>query len=332
MKTPKAHALSTWIAIDGGSTNTRAWLMHQNRVADQVSTAVGARDTARTGSPEKLRFAVRKLIAEVRKAQPGLEPSLVAAAGMITSPLGLVEVPHMPVPASVENLARGARSARLPDITDLPFWLFPGVRCGELTADDVSQVDVMRGEETLCIGLLADKSFRPPFTVLNLGSHWKWIRMDESGRIAQSRTSLTGELIHATQSATILASGLPCEKLEELDDSWCERGMAECRRSGLTRGLFCVRLLEMQGHTTPFMRMSFLIGAFVAAELDALGPADQFVQPGRVILAGSGAVARGWQLALAQKQIASRVLEAGEIESAFLAGLGRLVQAAALNG
>ena len=332
MNQPAGKEPSAWIAIDGGSTNTRAWLLHAGQVVARASAGVGVRDTAREGSPQRLRAAVRDLIARTRSSQSGVKPSLVAAAGMITSPLGLAEVPHVVAPASAEDLARGVVRATFPELADLPFRLFPGVRCGDLSSDGVSQVDLMRGEETLCVGLLRGARFQPPFTLLNLGSHWKLIRVNASGRIAQSRTSLSGELIHATQTTTILASGLPGGKLERLDKSWCERGMTELRRSGLSRSLFCVRLLEMQNRTAPEERMSFLIGAYVAAELESLCQAGRLAANESVILAGSGAVAEAWAIAFELKRVPTQQLSEAGIETAFIAGLARLVRETACSG
>jgi len=314
------------IAIDGGSTNTRVWLLRKGQVLARASAMVGVRATARAGSPDTLHAALRQMISQVRAEQPGVKPSLVVAAGMITSALGLAEVPHVPAPASVEDLANGVRRSSFKDIADLPFWLFPGVRCGDLASEDLSQTDVMRGEETLCVGLLADERRKPPLTLLNLGSHWKLIQVDEAGRIARSRTTLTGELIHATQANTILTSGLPRVKLERLDDGWCEQGMKEMQRSGLARALFCVRLLEMQGRGTPEQRMSFLIGAYVAAERPALFQTGFLTAESPVLLAGADAVAAAWQRALTLAGIRARALAEGEIASAFLSGICRLSQ------
>lgn len=320
--------MSTLIAIDGGSTNTRVWLLHEGQVLARASAMVGVRDTARDGSADKLRAALRQMIAQVRAEQPGMQPLLVAAAGMITSPLGLAEVPHVPAPARADDLARGAQRTTFPDIADLPFWLFPGVRSGEHASDDVSQMDVMRGEETLCAGLAVAERHPPPFTLLNLGSHWKLIQVDAAGRITRSRTTLTGELIHVTQTSTILASGLPAGKLERLDDAWCARGMTELCRSGLARTLFGVRLLEMKGRGTPEQRMSFLIGAYVAADQPALMQSGFLKPESPVLLAGSGAIAMAWQRALTAAKIPAQPLPGEEIESAFLSGIRHLAQLA----
>ena len=54
------------------------------------------------------------------------------------------------------------------------------------------------------MGLVANGLAPLPGVVLNLGSHWKAISLDENGRIVSSVTSLSGEMIHAVQTTTIL--------------------------------------------------------------------------------------------------------------------------------
>ena len=48
------------------------------------------------------------------------------------------------------------------------------------------------------------------------------------------------------------------------------KAMSEQRRSGLSRALFCVRQLEQRTESLPEHRLAFLIGALVAADMDAL--------------------------------------------------------------
>ena len=244
----------TLIGVDAGTTNTRAWLVAGDRVLARREAAVGARDTARDGHDRALRAALRALIAEVRAQAPaGLpEPVCVAAAGMITSAQGLHEVPHVTAPAGVAELAAGARDAVLPNVADLPFLFIPGVRTANGSArPGVGATDVMRGEETLAIGLLRRGHLAPGGALLNVGSHWKLIRIDDAGRVAGSVTSLAGEMMHAVRSETILASSLPSGPPAEPDVPLLLEGMDEVRRSGLARALFCVRLLDLAGTTTP---------------------------------------------------------------------------------
>src|SRR5205807_2260285 len=96
-------------------------------------------------------------------------------------------------------------------ITPRPIFLVPGVRTGSLTGD-ATQADIMRGEETLCLGLLTMGKAVAGGVVLNLGSHWKAIRLDSDGRIAGSVTSLVGEMIYAAQTATILSNSVSPER------------------------------------------------------------------------------------------------------------------------
>lgn len=320
---------ASFIFIDTGTTNTRVWLTAGATVVAQVRASVGVRDTARDGSPVRLHAALREALAEVRAAAPEHAPVAVLAAGMITSPLGLAEIPHVAAPAALPDLVAGTQQLSFPHIADLPFWLVPGVRSGPLqcTAETIGAADVMRGEETLCIGLTALGLLPPNATLLNLGSHWKLIRLDEQARIAASLTSLTGELIHTTQTQTILASAVPPGKPENLDAEWLRAGMRELRQAGLSRALFCVRLLEQRTATTPEQRLSFLLGVYLATDLDALLRQD-LLRPGQpVALTGGGAIAAAWQTALADLAIPARQLSETEVERGFLTGLQQIAAA-----
>src|SRR5262245_11065642 len=96
------------ICVDAGTTNTRVYLTAGDRVIARARAGVGVRDTARDGSSERLRAALRELIDQVRNIarDQGFTqaPECVIAAGMITSPLGLAEVPHVQTPAGLKEL------------------------------------------------------------------------------------------------------------------------------------------------------------------------------------------------------------------------------------
>lgn len=314
------------ICVDAGTTNTRVWLMEGERISRRVEAGVGVRDTARDGSPARLHSALRDLIAEARRGADRA-PVAVAAAGMITSSLGLADVSHVPAPAGIEDLARGARRLHFPEVTDLPVILVPGVRSGAkpCNLETVRTADLMRGEETLCAGLVATGLLQPPGVVLNLGSHWKAIQLDEAGRVAGSVTSLSGELIHATQTQTILASAVPSDRPRRIDLAWLEAGMGEQRQAGLARALFGVRLLEQSACGDPEQRLSFLIGAFIASDLDAMLRNGTIPTARAVLLTGGGALATAWRFALEKASIESTPLAAEQIEGALLTGLRRVL-------
>src|SRR5262245_63271978 len=78
------------VCVDAGTTNTRVWLTAGDRVIARARAGVGVRDTARDGSSERLRGALRELIDRLRddSRNQGFarSPECVIASGMITSP------------------------------------------------------------------------------------------------------------------------------------------------------------------------------------------------------------------------------------------------------
>lgn len=317
-----------FIAIDAGTTTSRAWLVENGVVLAAATVPVGVRDTARDGHAGRLSEAIRDLVVSVR-FQSTTQPQLIAAAGMITSSLGLKELVHQDAPAGVAEIAAGSVELRLPEISDLPIVLFPGVRSGAwFQEEDIESTDLMRGEETLCLGLASERPGQP-LTVLNLGSHWKAIQVNSQGQITGSWTTLSGEMLHAVMTQTILASAVPSGRPESLDQNWCQRGAEMFSRYGLSRTLFAVRLWEVQAasRVTAPQRLAFLVGAFAAEGLDVFRRAG-YLANGHVLLIGSGGIADTWQAMLEQSGITVERLDGDAAANAFVTGIGRLLVAA----
>lgn len=314
-----------FIAIDAGTTNSRAWLVEHGAVRAAETVTVGVRDTARDGHPGALHRAIHDLVAQV-SLQATTPPTLIAAAGMITSALGLKEIVHQMAPAGPKELAAAAVELQLPEISELPIILFPGVRSGAWFAEeDIESNDMMRGEETLCVGLASQRPGQA-LTVLNLGSHWKAIQVDARGSITGSWTSLSGEMLHAVMTQTILASAVPAGRPEALDSEWVQRGAEMLARHGLSRTLFAVRLWEVQGSTrsTAEQRLAFLVGAFAAEGLDVFRRAG-YLTRGPVLLVGGGGIADAWQLQLEHAGIAIERIDGEATTRAFIDGIKQLI-------
>ena len=319
----------TFVGLDVGTTNSRAWLVTGGRIVAGERAAIGIRDAAAAGGGQVLHEPLRALIDRVRLA--GQEdggrmpaPIAVVAAGMITSNLGLREVPHVEAPAALEDLVSGTDRLHLPDVNALPLLLIPGVRSGgiHLPAESIAEADVMRGEETLCAGLLARGLLRPPGAVLNLGSHWKIITVRDDGRIGGSVTTLAGELLHAAQTRTVLAGSVPGGRPAELDPEWATAGAAEARRSGLERALFCVRLLEQRTEGSAEQRLAFLAGCFVGSALSRW--AEILTRSEAVVVTGGGVIGDFVARTLLEEGCRVRRLSDGEVEASTVAGLDAL--------
>jgi 2-dehydro-3-deoxygalactonokinase len=326
MTTPATPACL--IGLDMGTTNTRAWLVLEGAIAARARAAVGIRDAAVSGTSASLQTTLGELTRALWAGAPrGAAPACIMAAGMISSAQGLAEVAHIPAPAGVAELAAGAQRHRFSATGELDLYLLPGVRTGapRLALQEIGSADVMRGEETLCIGLREGGVVEPGGTLLNLGSHWKVVRLDGEGRIAGSATLLSGELLHAAQTRTILAGSVPSGRPEGVNLEWARAGIREACTSGLERALFCVRLLEQRTPGSPGDRLSYLVGAFIGSALPAVLSA---APDGRtLVIAGGGAAAEAFALALREQGREARLLTDEEVEEGMVRGLGVLAGA-----
>jgi 2-dehydro-3-deoxygalactonokinase len=310
------------IYVDMGTTNTRGWLVHEHRVVAAHRVAAGARNTARTGSRVGVEESLRAVCHELESAgrRSGVAPAAVVGTGMIGSPLGLVDIPHLCAPVGLAELTAAAIVLDVPAVTLLPIVLIPGVRspgCDGSVQGEAT--DVMRGEEALCVGLLQQGRIRPASRVLNLGSHWKLIRLDSHGRIAQSETTLSGELAHVAWRQTILASALPDERPTALDAQWIRRGRVAMHERGLARALFCVRLIAQRNEGSASDRLAFLYGAFLESDLSPWLRRGQL--EGSVAVVGVEALAGAWAAALGEHGVRTDVVTKADAESAVLVGL-----------
>ncbi|MCU1224881.1 MAG: hypothetical protein JWQ42_2974 [Edaphobacter sp.] len=320
-----------FFCVDMGTTRTRVWLVERNRIWAHQAADFGARNVAAGESKAWLEERLGQLLdrTEMQAREYGLSqaPSFIMGAGMITSPQGILEIDHIEAPVDAVQLAQCLRVCRLAGRDDLPLILVPGIRTGELRpqVEKISDVDLMRGEETLCVGLLDDGLLQSDTALLTLGSHWKWIWIDEQTRIAGSRTSMAGEMIHAIQTHTLIAGSLSQGRPEAFDLSWVNLGFKEADKSGLTRALFCIRLLQLQNQGTSEQRLSFLYGAFIRSEIDHL----RTRRPERIkhiLIAGPSALAEIWQAYIAEFEVAAHILTEDKQESAYLNGLRCLLR------
>ena len=316
------------LCVDMGTTNTRLWLVQGSSILASFVEERGLRNAAQTADSDTVPQILRALIgqAEAAASRLSLEVECILAAGMLTSPLGLRELPHIPAPAGAQELARAVQRISVPEVSCQAFHLIPGVRTGGVTPKlgNLHCIDLIRGEETTVTGLLLDGVLSKGATFLSLGSHWKIISIDEDGRIAASRTTLSGELIHVIQANTVLASALPRGRFVTLKKGWFDRGRAYQRNEQLGRSLFSVRLLEQLFRIDPLECSSFLLGAVIESELTGMPDIAQLGEP--IVVGGTGAVAEGWATALAEKGKACLRCASDQLEAAFVHGLQHIFQ------
>lgn len=258
----------------------------------QESRAGGVRHTAIDGHNGRLKAMLAECLEAVMKkadVQAG-EIARCIAYGMITSNVGLLEIPHLAAPVSAQELHAGMRTAAFPEVAPFPIAFIPGVRnfSGSVTAENFSAMDMMRGEETEAIGLYHIMQPKGACVFILPGSHNKFVRMDAQGRITGCMTSISGELIDALTHHTILADAVErmFASAEDYDGEQACMGAQECVQSGLGRAAFAGRILSQLGGVESARLRSYLLGAVLAQDVIALRTFMAGQQDAAVYVAG----------------------------------------------
>jgi 2-dehydro-3-deoxygalactonokinase len=269
------------IALDWGTTSFRAYLVDSRGATLDRRTAVAGIMQIQGGDFEGT-FE--------REVGPWLEraPDLpVIVSGMITSRQGWVEVPYLPCPAGVHEIARALHKHATARGRTVHF--VPGL---SLRAPD-GMPDVLRGEETQIVGALVDRPSAGLF--LLPGTHSKWLRV-EGGRIAWFATFMTGELFAVLRQHSILGRLI---EGEAHDDAAFQRGArygldAGAQSGGLLKRLFSARTLGLMGDIEGTGVSSYLSGLLLGSEVrEALGCVSAEARDqGVVLVGGSELVAR----------------------------------------
>ena len=287
------------IALDWGTTRARAFLISdkgevlQRRVADQGIQSISA-----GGYPA----AFEALAGDFRRAAPD---AAIVLAGMVGSHNGWIEAPYVACPAAPQDLAAAAITAELDVRTTAT--ILPGLSC------DDGAFDVMRGEETLIVGLgLADGIACLP------GTHSKWAEVKD-GRIVRFASFMTGEVYGLLRNSSILGR-LAQEPQAGDADEGATRGRAGARRAGgLLNSAFAARTEVLAGRMPGGAVGPYLSALLVGQEI--LGAEALFGGHSQVHLVADGALAEsyGGELAAAGREV--RLVTP---EDAFVAGVKRL--------
>ena len=263
------------ITIDAGTTNTRVVLLDESGKVQAVEKReTGVRKTAIDGNNRKLKQAVKECIAGVMdKCGVTYDAiTIVIASGMITSNVGLVEVPHIPAPAGIEELAKHVKPILLEEVCPVPIWFIPGVKntAEEISLQNYEKMDIMRGEEAETIAVIEDMPAGKPMVLVLPGSHTKFVAVDENKKITGCLTSITGELLAAVTNNTILADAVDRQFVENYEKDMVLVGYENAKNNGLGRACFSCRILNQFVMKDPQKLANYLLGAVLESDLRAV--------------------------------------------------------------
>jgi 2-dehydro-3-deoxygalactonokinase len=249
----RAPASPALIGLDWGTTSLRAYLMDATgtvigeRLEPWGIMHLGDRDFARTRS-------------DITDQWAGAADLPVIACGMVGSANGWMDAPYCPVPAGVSELAA---ALRIVDGTKVH--IVPGVSQRREAAD------VMRGEETQAIGVLAMNHRLPDDSLMIFpGTHSKWVHV-RNGRIASFSSYMTGELFAVLRDHSILgrladASTPPSSDSAASAFAFGVRAARDSRR-GTEALLFSARSRVLVGEMPADVSLEYLSGVLIGGEL-----------------------------------------------------------------
>ncbi len=262
------------IGVDWGTSSFRAYRLRDGVVIGRIETAGGILGIPQGGFAAALRQAIAPWLAAGETE--------ILLCGMVGSRQGWVEAPYLPCPAGPAEIAAaaipipfdGARVRLLPGLTTRA----PG-----------GTPDVMRGEETKLVGLLATLGTAPALVCLP-GTHSKWARL-AGGQVVGFTTHMTGELRAVLLDHSILGRQA---RAAPPDAAAFRRGLHRAAEpGGLSHHLFGTRALGLFGELPETATESYLSGLLIGAECRA-----EASGAGTVHLAGAEALAERYAIAL----------------------------------
>ena len=301
--------MANYITIDGGTTNTRVFLVRNNEIVASEKFNIGAGKNIQDKAPfcKALKDAIIKLLKSAGLAESDVQVAI--ASGMITSEYGLCELAHLTLPASLDDFANSKKSMVFPEISAIPFVFIPGAKVVE---DSFGACDMMRGEETEVFGLWSiykDGAYLLP------GSHSKLVTL-ENGCITSIKTMLTGEMIAALSSGTILKDAIDLS-VEDYDKEYLLKGYELAEGLGINVALFKTRILKNLFGATKEQLLGYFLGVCLADEIKAVASSGTK----KVIVGGKSVLKRALSDILSAKtDISVSVATDEQVESSTCRG------------
>ncbi|MCF7913843.1 MAG: 2-dehydro-3-deoxygalactonokinase [Spirochaetaceae bacterium] len=276
--------------IDCGTTNSRVYIVNEHgEVLGKASKKVGVKDTAATGNSETLKNGLKEAYyAAVAQAELESEDiQFIISSGMITSELGLKELPHLWAPAGMQDLADNITKVHDTSVfpIDKPVYFVRGIKnmySPETTTKTEAQyLDFMRGEETQVAGILSSYSLSLPTTVIVLSSHMKCIPVTVEEKIAGSLTTVSGQVYEAILKETFIGKSIRAQD-DFADKTYFDNELVNfayeiTQSAGFLRALLLPRFYDTLLSTKWYERKLFVEAVIAAEDSKAL---SQFSEMG----------------------------------------------------
>lgn len=294
---------AAFIAGDWGTSNLRLALC--DAAGETLDVRKGPGAAASRGKHAEIFDTIS---AEWRRAHGDLPAVL---SGMVGSTIGWLEVPYLPCPAELYELAENP--ARVRD----GVFIVSGMRC----SNPLGAPDVMRGEETQLLGARhLDASLEDGTQLVCMpGTHTKWVSLHK-GVVQEFLTAPTGELFAMLCEHSVLVRDSATPIVHQPLDF--ERGLAESAHHpqvNLLHRLFQSRSLRIDKQLSAEGAASWTSGLLIGSDVaGALSLFPDLPRTSPVYVIGASQLTDSYSRALARHGRKSVCIEG---DKAALAGL-----------
>ena len=194
----------------------------------------------------------------------------IVISGMASSSIGILELPYATLPFNIDG--EQAQVCRINASENFPHEIF-------LISGLQSENDMMRGEETQCVGLKNRMmSIGNPVNMLLIlpGTHSKHIYFKDTS-IVHFETYITGELFAILQNHSLLKEATAKRKDGMSQEDWeaFVYGVLESKSARLLRSLFKVRVGQLSGRRSKEQSYFYLSGLLIGSELKDIQPTEE---------------------------------------------------------
>ena len=318
--------------IDSGTTNTRTRIWLKGAVVGEACAEIGVRNTAIDGNNSKLTMAIANTLQKAIVCAGIMEKDLrlVLATGMLTSNVGLWEIPHIVAPTGINKLAAAMVSRKIPEICSQEIWFVPGVKNfanEDLIDENINLMDIMRGEEVEVYGAFERVHIQGPAVLVLPGSHNKYIAVDENNCIVGCMTTVAGELIHSLTFDTIIADAVQRSFAKNFCEEAFLKGVDCYHELGLGRAVFMARILNQFQNYQAEAVQNYLLGLILSDDIRALenNPLFKKYESAPVIVAGKPVIQAAYQALLTR--MGRNIILLNHDEQSGLSGIGAIAVA-----
>lgn len=241
------------VYFDCGTSKTRGYLIEDKKVIGIYKKDIGSKDVS-IHNDNTILINGMKNIYDALLISSGLNDSDVSniyASGMITSPYGLVEIPHAVTPIDKCKMKEYIHVYYESTSFNRNMNLIPGLKTTEAAGsfENIENINNVRGEEIEVMGIcshIPEKWKSSKYIVIIPGSHTHSLML-KGETVLDIYSTFSGELFHAVTSSTILSGSTAADAKsdEKVDMSAVTMGCSYLKKYGLARAMYIVHAMKI---------------------------------------------------------------------------------------